>query len=123
MLILATSKSQLTSPNLDWYNLYKSFQIYGKNSPHRSSKVRGRGTGGYGVGGTGGTGVWQFTHKAVHTEGGAYTRWCTQKAVCSHRRSLVIEGATGKAVHIEGGTHTRRSTQKAVCSHRRSLVI
>ena len=47
-----------------------------------------------------------------HRQGGTHTRWCTQKAVCSHRRSLVNLGATGKAVHIEGGTHTRRCTQR-----------
>ena len=53
-------------------------------------------TGGGMGGGSGGDvrrgygGVWRFTHKAVHTEGGAYTRRCTQKAACSHRRSLVI---------------------------------
>ena len=28
--------------------------------------------------------------KAVHTQGGAHTRRCTQKAVCGHRRSLVF---------------------------------
>ena len=88
--------------------------------------------------------AWRYTQKAIHK------RQCTQKAVCSHRRSLVIQGATGKAVHTQGGTHKRRSvaatgvlffkgphawrytqkaihkrqcTQKAVCSHRRSLVI
>ena len=48
---------------------------------------------------------------------------CTQKAACSHRRSLVMYRATGKAVHREGGTHTMPCTQKAACSHRRSLVI
>ena len=56
-------------------------------------------------------------------EGGAHTRRNTPKAVCGHRRSLVIYGATGKAVHTEGGAHTRRNTQKAACGHRRSLVI
>ena len=72
--------------------------------PPRTSEVRGgvrRGGkgGGYGDdvrgevrGGTGGGygGVWRFTHKTVHTEGGAYTSRCTQKAVCSHRMSLVV---------------------------------
>ena len=29
---------------------------------------------------------------AVHTQGNAYTRQCTHKAVCGHRRSLVISG-------------------------------
>ena len=29
-------------------------------------------------------------HKAVHIQARAYTRRCTQKAACSHRRSLVI---------------------------------
>ena len=32
--------------------------------------------------------VWEGL--AVHTQGGAYTRWCTHKVACSHRRSLVI---------------------------------
>ena len=77
--------------------------IYGKKSPPRTSEVRGGGTGGGrgGVrgGGTGGVqggygggvrGIWRFTHKAVHTKHGAYTRRCTQKAACGHRRSLVI---------------------------------
>ena len=49
-----------------------------------------------------------------HTDGGAHTRRNTQKAVCGHCRSHVIEGATGKAVHTEGGAHTRRYTQRAV---------
>ena len=30
------------------------------------------------------------TGKAVHTEGGAHTRRNTQKAVCGHRKSLVV---------------------------------
>ena len=62
-------------------------------------------------------------YTAVHTEGGAHTRRDTQKAVCGHRRSHVIKGATGKAVHTDGGAHTRRNTQKAVCGHRRSHVM
>ena len=56
-------------------------------------EVRGGGTGGrYGgmYRGGGVRGIWRFTHKAVHTEGGAHTRRCTQKPACSHRRSLVI---------------------------------
>ena len=64
-----------------------------------------------------------YTQKAVHTQGGAHTRRNTQKAVCGHRRSHVIEGATGKVVHTDGGAHTRRNTQKAVCGHCRSHVI
>ena len=32
----------------------------------------------------------RYTQKAVHTEDGAHTTHCTQHAVCSHRRSLVI---------------------------------
>ena len=52
-------------------------------------------------------------HKVVHIQACAYTRRCTQKAVCSHRRSLVIEGATGKAVHTQGGAHKRRSVATA----------
>ena len=48
------------------------------------------------------------TGKAVHTEGGTHKRRNTQKAVCGHRRSHVIEGATGK-----GGAHRRRCTHKA----------
>ena len=58
-----------------------------------------------------------------HRQGGTHTRRNTQKAVCGHRRSHVIKGATGKAVHTEGGAHTRRNTQKAVCGHCRRLVI
>ena len=58
-----------------------------------------------------------------HRQGGTHTRRNTQKAVCGHRRSHVIKGATGKAVHTEGGTHKRRNTQKAAYSHRRSHVI
>ena len=46
-------------------------------------EVGGGGGGGVGGGGSG---------EAVHTQGGAHKRRCTQKAVCSHRRSLVIEG-------------------------------
>ena len=32
----------------------------------------------------------RYTQKAVHTQGGTQKRRNTQKAVCSHRRSLVI---------------------------------
>ena len=32
----------------------------------------------------------RYTRKAVHTKGGTHTRRCTQKAACSHRRSLVF---------------------------------
>ena len=47
----------------------------------------GRGGMGWAVG-EGGVG--SYTQKAVHTQGGAYTRRCTHKAVCGHRRSHVI---------------------------------
>ena len=35
-------------------------------------------------------GMGRFTNKAVHAYGSAYTRRCTQKAVCSRRRNLII---------------------------------
>ena len=41
-------------------------------------------------------------------QGGTHRKPCIQYAVCGHRRSDVIEGATGKAVHTEGGAHNRR---------------
>ena len=66
------------------------------------------------------------TGKAVHTERDTHTRWCAQKAACSHRRSLVIEGVTGKAVHTEGSTHRGQCTHNTVHTtrgQRRSLVI
>ena len=44
--------------------------------------------------------------KAVHTEGGAHTRRNTQKAVCGHRRSLVID-IRGGGVLVYGGIATR----------------
>ena len=60
-------------------------------TPLRGVKKVGGGRGGMGwVRGEGGGGVGSYTQKAVHTQGGAYTRRNTQKAVCSHRRSLVI---------------------------------
>ena len=68
-------------------------------------------------------GVGTYTQKAMHTQGGAYTRRSTHKAACGHRKSHVISGATGKAAHTEGGAHTRRNTQKAACGDRKSHVI
>ena len=42
--------------------------------------------------------VWRSTHKAVPTQGGSHTRRCTHKAVCGHRRSLVVlRGVVGLA--------------------------
>ena len=46
-------------------------------------------------------------------QGGTYTRRCTQKAVCSHRGSLVNLWAACKAVHTQGGAHKRRSVATA----------
>ena len=82
---------------------------------------------------------------AVRTQGGAHTRWYTQKAVhtkgglwppeesCNLRgpapawseasRSMGGWRSAHKAVRTQGGTHRRRCTQKAVCGHQRSLVI
>ena len=40
-------------------------------------------------------------HKAVHIQGGAHTRHRTQKVVCGHRTSLVIEGGCGGVARIE----------------------
>ena len=47
------------------------------------------------------------TGKAVHTEGGARTRRNTQKAVCGHRRRLVIN-IQGGGLLVYGGVTTRR---------------
>ena len=86
---------------------------------------------------------------AVHRQGGAYSRWCTHKAVqiqgvlwppheCCYFRGVwglaptlseasqskgEVWRSTHKAVHTQGGAHTRRCTHKAVCGHRRSVVI
>ena len=51
--------------------------------------------------------------RIIHTEGGAYTKRYTHKAVCGHRRSHLIKGATGKAVHTQGGTHKSRPVATA----------
>ena len=66
--------------------------------------------------------VWERTHKVVHTQGGAYTRRCTHKAVgCyfkgggdwppfqpSEPKQGVLSRCTHKVVHTQGGAHTRR---------------
>ena len=54
----------------------------------------------------------------MHTQGGIDTRRCTQNAVCSHRRSLVIQWATGKAVRTQGGAHKMRSVATAGVSRK-----
>ena len=98
--------------------------IYRTKLPPPPTLEVGGGLGGEwgGLGGRGG-GVGSYTQKVVHTQGGAYTKRCTHKAVCGHRKSHVIKGATGKAVHTEGGAHTRQNKQKAACGHGRSHVI
>ena len=68
-------------------------------------------------------GVRSDTQKAVHTQGGAYARQCTHKAVCRHRTSHVIEGATRKVPHTTGGAHTTRNTPKTGCGKRRSHIF
>ena len=65
----------------------------------------------------------------MHTQGGAHTRRCTQKVVCSHHRSFIISGGVRglapssseasrgngrfggshtRPVHTQGGAHKRR---------------
>ena len=85
---------------------------------------------------------------AVHTQDGAYTRWCTHQAMhtqgglwplqesCYLRgvrglapvkrskvKQWVVWRSTHKTVHTQGGARTRRCPHKAVYGHRRSLVI
>ena len=86
--------------------------VHTQGGPHKRQSVA-----------TAGVMLFQEPQARRYTQGGAHTRRNTQKAVCGHRKSHVIEGATGKAVHMERGAHTRRYTQKAVCGHRRSRVI
>ena len=65
----------------------------------------------------------------MHTQGNAHTRWCTHKAVCGHRRSLVVQGGCGGwsphlakraeakdgwAVLTQGGAHRRWCKHKAL---------
>ena len=52
--------------------------------------------------------LWQFCYVRIEPPKlCAHTRWNTQKAVCGHRRSHVIEGATHKAIHTQKAVHTQ----------------
>ena len=60
--------------------------------------------------------VWRFTHKAVHTQGGAHNRWSIVIVLLFQRdggswpssRAKRAEAREGVAVHTQGGAHTRR---------------
>ena len=52
----------------------------------------------------------------VRKQGAAYTRRCTRKAVCGHRRTLVIEGSCATGPRVE------RSKLKVTEGLRASMV-
>ena len=68
-------------------------------------------------------------NKAVHIQGAAHTRRCTQKAVCGHSKVLFSWGGAGvspASSAASGSPHTRRCTYKAVhtqgVAHKRRSV-
>ena len=83
--------------------------------------------------------VWE--RLVLHTQGGAYERWCTHKEArtplqeaCDLKgvrglaptSSEVSQGAEhveeGLVVHTQGGAYTRQGAYSAICSYHRSLV-
>ena len=91
---------------------------------------------------------WRYTHKAVHTQGGAHTRRRIDKAghaqgsaytrQCIHevvhaqgsaptavhtQGSAYTRRCIHKAVHAQGSAYTRWGTHKAVRGHGKSLAI